>query len=74
MDDSNIGPFHDSPSTPRNPERSLLDDDMDLEQPFLDVPLIRPGRLVILYMSIGVVGGAAVIITMLLIRYDVCSI
>lgn len=43
-DDSSLGPFHDSPSTPRNVERSLLDDDTSLEQPFLGVPLIGSGN------------------------------
>ncbi|MGL4647038.1 MAG: hypothetical protein ACRCVL_08135, partial [Cetobacterium sp.] len=41
-----LGPFHDSPSTPRNVERSLLDDDTGLEQSCLGVPLIGSGNQV----------------------------
>lgn len=43
-DDGSLESFHDSPLTPQNVERSLLDDDTDLEQPFLGVPLIGSGN------------------------------
>lgn len=41
--DGSLESFNDSPLTPQNVERSLLDDDTDLEQPFLGVPLIGSG-------------------------------